>query len=293
MKKCKKCDIEKNYYEFYKDKYSKDGYRGSCKVCDKIYNDMNKDNRQEYLKKYSKSEKRRAYMLKYRDDKSEILSEKRKSYYEREKEEILLKQRDYYEKNKEIINEKEREKYHSIENKELFNKIKNDKSKEYRKDYYQKNKDEMINNQKLYYIENKESINKYREDYKPLRNEIRRIEYVDKMNNDKLFYLKESIRSSIKQSFKRKGFKKISNTQNILGCSLLEFKLYLESKFEDWMTWENKGLYNGELNYGWDIDHIIPISSAKTEEDIILLNHYTNLQPLCSYMNRVVKRDIY
>jgi hypothetical protein len=292
MKKCKKCDTEKSYDEFHKDKYAKDGHRGSCKICDKIYKDKNKDNIRDYLKKYSKTEKRKAYMEKYRDEKSDILSEKRKSYYEREKDSILSKQKEYYEKNKDNINEKERDKYHKIENKELFNKIKNDKSKEYRKEYYEKNKDVIINKQKLYYIENKESIYKYREDYKPIRNEKRRIEYMYKMNNDKLFYLKESIRSCIKQSFKRKGFKKISNTQNILGCSFLEFKLYLESKFEDWMTWENRGLYNGELNYGWDIDHIIPISSAITEEDIIRLNHYTNLQPLCAYINRVIKKDL-
>ena len=55
---------------------------------------------------------------------------------------------------------------------------------------------------------------------------------------------------------------------------------------------KNRGLYNGELNYGWDIDHIIPISSAITEEDIIRLNHYTNLQPLCAYINRVIKKDL-
>jgi len=35
----------------------------------------------------------------------------------------------------------------------------------------------------------------------------------------------------------------------------------------------------------------IPISYAKTEEDVIKLNHYTNLQPLCSFVNRVIKRD--
>ena len=57
------------------------------------------------------------------------------------------------------------------------------------------------------------------------------------------------------------------------------------------MTWENRGLYNGELNYGWDIDHIIPSSSGLNYNDIIKLNHYTNLQPLCSYTNRVIKRD--
>lgn len=56
------------------------------------------------------------------------------------------------------------------------------------------------------------------------------------------------------------------------------------------MTWENYGKYNGELEYGWDIDHIIPLSSAKNEDDLLRLNHYTNLQPLCSKVNRDIKR---
>ncbi len=66
---------------------------------------------------------------------------------------------------------------------------------------------------------------------------------------------------------------------------------YIESKFEPWMTFENRGLYNGEFGYGWDIDHIVPISTANTEDDIIRLNHYTNLQPLCSKINRDIKRN--
>jgi len=48
--------------------------------------------------------------------------------------------------------------------------------------------------------------------------------------------------------------------------------------------------YNGSPNFGWDIDHITPVSSAKTEEDIIKLNHFTNLKPLCSYINRDIKK---
>ena len=79
-------------------------------------------------------------------------------------------------------------------------------------------------------------------------------------------------------------------THELLGCSLEEFKVYLESKFEPWMSWGNYGKYNGEYEYGWDIDHIIPVSSAQTEDDIIRLNHFTNLQPLCSKFNRVIKR---
>ncbi len=87
------------------------------------------------------------------------------------------------------------------------------------------------------------------------------------------------------------GYSKNSKTFNILGCSFEDFKFYLESKFEPWMSWENYGLYNGESNYGWDIDHIIPSSSAKTEEELLVLNRFNNLQPLCSYQNRVIKRD--
>jgi len=37
--------------------------------------------------------------------------------------------------------------------------------------------------------------------------------------------------------------------------------------------------------------HIIPISSAKTNDDVYKLNHYSNFQPLCSYVNRFIKKD--
>ena len=76
-----------------------------------------------------------------------------------------------------------------------------------------------------------------------------------------------------------------------MGCTYEIFKLYLESKFEPWMNWGNYGLYNGEKNFGWDIDHIIPMSTANTEGEIIKLNHYTNLQPMCSKTNRDIKRN--
>ena len=77
----------------------------------------------------------------------------------------------------------------------------------------------------------------------------------------------------------------------VLGIDTQQFREYLESKFQSWMSWENYGKYNGSENYGWDIDHIIPVSSAISEEEVYKLNHYTNLQPLCSYINRYVKAD--
>ena len=76
-----------------------------------------------------------------------------------------------------------------------------------------------------------------------------------------------------------------------MGCTYEEFKIYIESKFEPWMNWDNYGLYNGEECYGWDYDHITPRSFAKSEDELIKLFHYTNFQPLCSKINRYVKRD--
>jgi hypothetical protein len=43
------------------------------------------------------------------------------------------------------------------------------------------------------------------------------------------------------------------------------------------MTLENHG--------EWHLDHIIPLASATTEEEIIKLNHYTNFQPLWAEEN--------
>lgn len=58
------------------------------------------------------------------------------------------------------------------------------------------------------------------------------------------------------------------------------------------MSWENYGKIEfDQFNIGWDIDHIIPISTATTEDEVIKLNYFTNLKPLCSYTNRYIKKD--
>jgi len=170
-----------------------------------------------------------------------------------------------------------------------------EKRKEFAKEYYQNNKEKLKKKKREYYEENKEiiliKIASYQKENKNKINKVKNEYRKNRRDNDSLYNLKHNLRTLISSSFKEKGLKKNSKTCDILGCSFDEFKQYLESKFEDWMNWGNKGLYNGELNYGWDIDHIIPISSATTEEDIVKLNHFTNLRPLCSKVNRVIKRN--
>ena len=94
----------------------------------------------------------------------------------------------------------------------------------------------------------------------------------NRRNTDILYKLRINLRTRLKQAINNKSTR--GGTIQLLGTDILSFKLYLESKFSNEMSWENYGIY------GWHIDHIIPLSSAKTEEEIYKLCHYTNLQPL-------------
>ena len=191
----------------------------------------------------------------------------------RTKEEILEYGRVYRLSHKEYFNEKNDD--YTLNEKESIS--------ERKKKYYSANKKKLCNYRRNYYIDNKEKVNK---------ESVKRVNA--KKARDCVFKLKCNIRGLINSSIKLSGYRKNSKTQNMLGCSFDEFKIYLESKFEPWMNWSNYGNWNGypkEINSAWDIDHILPMSSAKTEEDVIRLNHYTNFQPLCSYTNRHIKRD--
>lgn len=286
MKTCNRCNIEKSFEEFNFQKNSKDGYRTICKSCRKKYNEENKDKIKESTKLYNEKnkevnkEKRRKYREKNKD--------KRKKYREKNKDKIKQQTKKYYESNKEIIQEKSKD--YREENKDKINNYlfqNKEKRKEVQRKYREENKEKLSQQKKEYYSKNKEKIKKYKSD-----NKVKiAITKKSRIENDIIFALSLRIRTSISNSIKRLGFSKKSKSEEILGCSFEEFKIYLEGKFEDWMNWENRGLYNGEMNYGWDIDHVIPVSSAKTEEEVYILNHYSNLQPLCSYVNRCLKKN--
>jgi len=174
--------------------------------------------------------------------------------------------------------------------------------KEYMKLYYKNNKEKYKKNtkeyQKNYYENNKEKINLQIKEWKKnnkekisLQKKEHQKKYINNKKSDPLFRLKIRCRCLINNSITRNGYSKKTKTYEILSCSYEDFKTHIELQFESWMNWDNYGKYNGELNYGWDIDHIVPVSSAITEKELIKLNHYTNLQPLCSKINRHIKKD--
>ena len=163
-----------------------------------------------------------------------------------------------------------------------------------------------------YYLENVEArtkyYKKYREDNTDWISEKRKkrykttrkaeMEYNLKRYHERkcepLYRLKKNVRNLIRLKIVSNGYTKKSKCTEILGCSFDEFKLHIESQFEPWMSWDNYGNPKDgifESNKTWDVDHIIPISSAVTEEDVLNLNKFNNLQPLCSYANRYIKRD--
>lgn len=169
----------------------------------------------------------------------------------------------------------------------------NDSRKKYLKRYQEENADKIKEYVKLWHLKNKTTRNANNLNYYYDNKEIINQKVKIKRQTDILTKIKHNISGLIRQSIKRQGLIKQTKTISILGCSYNEFREHLESNFESWMTWNNYGLYNGTPNYGWDIDHVKPMNSAKSEDDVIRLNHYTNLKPLCSHVNRNIKRGNY
>jgi hypothetical protein len=207
-----------------------------------------------------------------------------KEYYKDNSETI----KEYYKDNSEIIKQKSKSYY--------YNNIENIKetSKKYREENIlnikEKQKEWVINNpnyKKEWNNKNPEYYKEYNEQYKQIRNEKTK----ERKKIDPVFNLRCYMNRMINSALKKNGFTKKSRSHEILGCSYEYFKQHIESLWESWMTWDNRGIYNGTKNYGWDIDHIIPQSKAMCEDELIKLNHYTNLKPLCGYINRVIKRD--
>jgi hypothetical protein len=179
------------------------------------------------------------------------------------------KQDKNYNKNKIVSVDDKKKKLHYLKK---WRKENCEKIIEYRQKNYENNKEILLLQNKIYRNNNiiiiKERLKIYHQNNKEKRKEYLK----NKTSNDFLFKLKNTIRSRIKQFLKQQGYTKKNKTFDIVGCSPQFLKEHLEKQFIDGMTWENRSK--------WHIDHIIPLASAKTEEEIIKLCHYTNLQPL-------------
>lgn len=186
---------------------------------------------------------------------------------------------EYHKANPEKVKQARAERY--INNKDEFKKINSDN--------YQKNRDVRVEKAKAYRDANPglnaEICRKNRAKNLPERRRKSNEAHKRRMKNDPFFAFKQNVRSCIGVAYRRCGFKKNSKTSDILCCSFDEFYIHM--------------ILSALRNYGiwlecekYEIDHIIPMATAKTEEDVIRLNHYTNLQLLYPSHNRKKKTKL-
>lgn len=163
------------------------------------------------------------------------------------------------------------EKYYHLqkERRDNYQKEYKEKNKEAvsvkRKESYQKNKEEELEQNREYVKKNLQKVRTYQYEYRK-----------ERRKNDPLYKLQRNLRGRIWSVLSKN---KTGSGLLLLGAPVEEVRGHLESLFQPNMTWDNYGFY------GWHIDHIIPLSSAKTKEELEKLCHYTNLQPLWAIDN--------
>ena len=268
-KVCSCCKIEKDIKEFHKKSDSKDGHYYYCKECSSIkrkkYYQENKEHSKKIMKKYyqnNKSKVRKSNQKWYFEHQQEI-KEYNKKYRNENKDKLLKQQKEYYENNKDIILKKQSQYYK--QHRDEINKKRKEYLKEYSKKYYETHKEQI-----------KEYNKKYRQEHKDKTREKSKRHYYNVLKNNELLLFKKRIRGLIRTSLDRKGQIKNSYTEEILGCNMDFFIDYLIK------TYENNYKEKWDWKYLKDvhIDHVIPLASVNTEEDVIRFCHYTNLQLL-------------
>jgi hypothetical protein len=144
-----------------------------------------------------------------------------------------------------------------------FNDLHTEHLKEYRKKYRSENNDKFVVSNKKYRKLNKDKRNQYE---------------VKRKQENPLVKLYSNLQGAIYKSLKG-IYVRNKKTEEILGCTLIEFRVYIEKQFEKGMTWDNWGKDT------WHLDHKTPKSFATTEQEVYELNHYTNFKPMWAEEN--------
>jgi hypothetical protein len=225
-----------------------------CNRCNVIKNTLefgknknNKDGISIYCKECERN--RSKNFNKENPEKRKLISKKWRDNNKEKQKETAKK---YLEKNPHMVSSVRLKKYR--ENPEFLK-----KEKERRKLYYQNNIEKERESRKQYYYKNKKTERKKNNEWKK-----------NNLKNNPLERIKKNIRDRIREFLT--GENKSKRTFDIIGLDKEKFKSYIENKFTEGMTWENYGQ--------WHLDHVKPLYLSENEEDLIKLNHYTNLQPL-------------
>jgi len=121
----------------------------------------------------------------------------------------------------------------------------------------------------------KRCIQKYIRENRQRINEYERNKKATDTNYRLSYILRNRLRIAVKSN------QKVGSAVKDLGCTIEEFKQYIEKQFEEDMSWENYGLYT------WHLDHIKPLVSfdLTDRQQFLQACHYTNYQPLWAHDN--------
>lgn len=127
-----------------------------------------------------------------------------------------------------------------------------------------------LKNQEYYQKKDQEWFQKNKARLRPIRAKYQR----ERKKKDPHYKLAFTVREKTWHAITKDW--KSSSSLELLGCSIEELKVHIESLFQTGMTWDNWS------HDGWHLDHIIPIASfdLSKEEEQRKCFHYTNLQPL-------------
>lgn len=109
-------------------------------------------------------------------------------------------------------------------------------------------------------------------------------------------FFKEKIRKITARAFKSNGVKKNQTTTSVLGCTLSEYRDFIDAQIETWNATfackMDRAAPEGSEEHV-DVDHIKPFKTVAYQdtEGIRAVAHFTNHQPLPSFINQVLKRD--
>ena len=133
----------------------------------------------------------------------------------------------------------------------------------------------IIHKEKLikYRIDNNEHIREQQKIYKstPEFKKDRREKDKKRRQEDPVYRTKQNLHRDVWHFYKLRGSKKEGKTHELLGYSAKECNDYIESLFQEGMTWKNRS--------EWDIDHINPQSNFKSIDQLKECYALSNLKP--------------
>ena len=146
------------------------------------------------------------------------------------------------------------------------------KRRPYLKAYREKNRDKIQAQKHSHYLLNRDRILAKDSIWKKAHKDEIRI----RRGRDHVLVC--SIATRLRSCLKKANVPKTHPIVVLLGCSIPNFKIYIESKFEVGMRWENWGRGEGK----WHLDHIMPVSifdlSKSSHQKRCF--HFSNYQPL-------------